>query len=49
MGIKINGIMVMGPGKNVPNNGFSILPNEFWVYSEREKNNLLKGFKSTPS
>lgn len=37
-----------GSWKNVPNNGFSILPNEFWVYSEREKNNLLKGFKSTP-
>jgi hypothetical protein len=36
-----------GSWANVPKNGFQLLPNEFWVFSEREKNNLLSSFSNS--
>ena len=36
-----------GSWVNVPQQGYKLLPNEFWVFSEREKNNLLNSFSNS--
>ncbi len=36
-----------GSWSNVPESGYELLPKEFWVYSKREEQNLLKSFSDS--